>query len=205
MAEKAQVTSIEALEAFRTSLILYVSKARPALEEISSDLLRTRVWLQDSQRLHWEKELRRREKELQQAEQALSSARLSGFRTDKSTEQNVVRKAKRALEDAQTKLKMLKHWNREIDHRAAPLAKQLEKLHTMLTTDMVEAAAYLSRAIATLAAYAEMTSASEPAPSAIPESDEGVKATAGTLTSDGDNEAPSLDEDNNGISQPGKP
>src|SRR4030095_15266771 len=85
MAEKANVPSIEALELFRLNLIVYVSKARPALEEVSADLLRTRMWLQNDQRLQWEYQFRRREKELQQAEQAFSSGRLSSFRQDKST------------------------------------------------------------------------------------------------------------------------
>src|SRR5690349_20512349 len=39
MAEQAQVTSGEAIEAFRSSLIGDLSKARPTLEEISSDVL----------------------------------------------------------------------------------------------------------------------------------------------------------------------
>ena len=176
MAERAHVTSIEALESFRTSLILYLSKARPALEEISSDIVRNRLWLQTDQRMHWETQFRRREKELQQAEQALSSARMSAFRQDKSTEQNAVRKAKRALEEAEGKLKMLKHWNREFDSRVGPLAKQLDKLHTVLTTDMVEAAAYLSRAIDTLSAYAEIGPPPDSPPASVSGEGEGAKA-----------------------------
>jgi len=167
MAEKAHVTSIEALELFRLNLILYLSKVRPALEEVSADLLRTRLWLQNDQRMHWENQLRRREKELQQAQQALSSARMSSFRPDKSTEQNAVRKAKRALEEAEAKLKILKQWNREFDNRVDHLAKQLEKLHSVLATDMVRAAAYLSQAIDTLASYAEMAPGPAPAASAV--------------------------------------
>src|ERR1051326_5682638 len=46
MPERAQVTSVEAIEAFRASLILFLSKARPTLEEVSGDVLRTKLWLQ---------------------------------------------------------------------------------------------------------------------------------------------------------------
>lgn len=185
MAEKAHVTSIEALELFRLNLILYVSKARPALEEVSADLLRTRLWLQNDQRMHWETQFRRREKELQQAQQALSSARMSSFRQDKSTEQNAVRKAKRALEEAEAKLRILKHWNREFDNRVNPLAKQLEKLHTVLATDMVRAAAYLSQAIDTLAAYAEMAPGSAPATSTVVDSLDAPSGNAATKVESG--------------------
>lgn len=185
MAEKAHVTSIEALELFRLNLILYISKARPALEEVSADLLRTRLWLQNDQRLHWESQFRRREKELQQAEQALSSARMSSFRQDKSTEQNAVRKARRAMEEAEAKLKILKQWNREFDTRVAPLAKQLEKLHTVLAIDMVQAAAYLSQAIDTLAAYAEMAPDSAATTSSGSESQSTVSGAGATATESG--------------------
>lgn len=180
MPEKAHVTSIEALELFRLNLILYISKARPALEEVSADLLRTKLWLQNDQRLHWEYQFRRREKELQQAQQALSSARMSSFRPDKSSEQNAVRKSKRALEEAEAKLKIIKQWNREFDNRVDPLAKQLEKLHTVLSTDMVQATAYLSQAIDTLAAYAEMAPGPAPAASTVAHTHEAASGDAAT-------------------------
>ena len=60
MPEQAQVTSVDAIESFRSSLILFLSKARPTLEEISSDVLRTRLWLENDQRNYWDKEMRRR-------------------------------------------------------------------------------------------------------------------------------------------------
>jgi chromosome segregation ATPase len=164
MAEKAHVTSVEALDAFRASLILYVSKARPTLEEASADVLRTRLWLQNDQRLHWENQVRRRAKALEQAQQELASARLSNLRDEKSAEQNAVRKARQALDEAEAKLKLLKQWNREFDNRVEPLVKQLEKLHTVLANDMVQAAAYLAQAVNTLSAYAEMSSPSSPTP-----------------------------------------
>ncbi len=73
-----------------------------------------------------------------------------------SAEQLVVHRAKRSLEEAETKLKIVKKWDREYDGRAQPLVKQMEKLHTVLAMDMVHAVAYLTQAIDTLAAYAEV-------------------------------------------------
>ena len=64
MPERAHVTSVDALESFRASLIVYLSKARPTLEEVSADVQRTRGWLEDEQRTHWENELRRRSRAL---------------------------------------------------------------------------------------------------------------------------------------------
>jgi hypothetical protein len=152
----AHVTSVESLEAFRAALILYLSKARPALEEVSADVVRTRLWLQNDQRLRWESERRRRAKILEQAQQALFSAGISSLQTASDTQKMAVHRAKHALEEAETKLKLVKQWSREYDSRTDPLVKQLEKLQTILTHDMLKALASLAGAIKSLEAYAEV-------------------------------------------------
>ena len=80
MPERAEVTSVEAIASFRTRLVLYVSKARPALEEVSAEVLRTRLWLQNEQRVLLEGQVRRRERELVEAQQALFSGRMASLR-----------------------------------------------------------------------------------------------------------------------------
>jgi hypothetical protein len=157
MPDQAHVTSLEALEKFRASLITYISKARPTLEEMSGDILRTRLWLQNDQRVHWEGQLRRRAKELEMAQQSLSSARFSNLREASAAEVMAVKKAKRAQDESEAKLKRLKQWDRDYDNRVQPMAKELEKLHSLLANDMMQAAAYLARAIDTLAKYADVS------------------------------------------------
>jgi hypothetical protein len=158
---------MEGLEAFRASLIIYLSKARPTLEEVSADVVRTRVWLQNDQRLFWENQVRRRHKELDQAQQALFSAGVSILRTASDTEKMAVHRAKRALEEAEAKLKLVKQWSREYDSRTDPLTKQLDKLHTLLCHDMQQAVASLTQTVKALEAYAEVAAPSasdEPGP-----------------------------------------
>jgi len=178
MPERAHVTSVEAIEAFRTSLILYVSKARPALEEVSGEVLRTKLWLENDQRVHWEGLFRRRAKALEQAQQALSSARMSSLQNAGTAEQMAVHKAKHAVEEAEAKLKQLKYWNREFDGRVEPLVKQLQKLHTFLANDLVHAAAYLTQTVNTLAAYAEVAPPADAPPSVPPGGQENVDSLA---------------------------
>jgi len=173
MADRAHVTSVDALEQFRASLIIYLSKARPTLEEVSSEVQRTRGWLDNEQRTHWEGELRRRARALEEAQQALFSSKLSSFRETSAAEQMAVQRAKRARDEAEEKLRVLKQWGRVFENRVDPLVKQMEKLHTVLAHDMVQAVAYLAQAVATLDAYAEVAappSASSPptSPSAEP-------------------------------------
>ena len=164
MPQKAHVTSLDALEAFRSNLIVYLSQARPALDEVSAEVVRTRIWLENDQRTHWENQMRRRSKELEQAQQALFSSRLGVLQRETAAEQFAVHRAKAAVDAAQLKLRILKKWDREFEGRVQPLVKQMEKLHTVLSTDMVQAIGYLTQAIGTLAAYAE----TKPPPQASP-------------------------------------
>ncbi len=155
MPDKAHVSSLDALEAFRSFLIVYLSQARPALEEVGAEVTRTRMWLENDQRLFWENQMRRRMKELEQAQQALFSARLGALKKESAVELMAVQRAKRNVEEGDFKLRTLKRWNREFDSRVQPLLKQTEKLHTVFTNDMVKAVAFLTQAINTLAAYSE--------------------------------------------------
>ncbi len=155
MSTRAKVTSVDALESFRANLIVYTSKARNALEEISADVLRTRIWVQQDQRTYWQNQIRRRTKILEQAQQELFSAGIANLREVTTAEQMAVKAAKRSLVEAEEKLRVLKKWTREFDTRTEPLAKQLERLHTLLANNLPQASAYLGKQIETLHAYAE--------------------------------------------------
>jgi hypothetical protein len=154
MPQRAVVTSVDAIEAFRANLIVYVSKARPTLEEASADVLRLRSWLENEQRAYWEGQVRRRTKDLEQAQQALFSARLSHLSKATAVEQLAFHRARRALDEANEKLRVLKRWAREFEARVQPLAKQMEKLHTVLSNDMLLAIASLAQTVKTLSDYA---------------------------------------------------
>lgn len=155
MAERAQVTSLEAIESFRAALILFLSKARPALEEITSEVLRSRQWLQHDQRRLWENEMRMRSKKLERAKAELFSVELSRLQEVSAAQQMAVHRAEHAVRDAEAKLSMLKKWDRDLDNRTEPYSKQIEQMHDFLTTEMPRAVAHLSQIIRTLEAYSE--------------------------------------------------
>ena len=163
MTTRANVTSVDAIKSFRASLVLYASKARPTLEEVTSGVVRTRVWLETEQRIYWEAEVRRRTRKLEDAQQALFSAKMSSMREVSAAEQMAVTRAKNALEEAENKLKTVKRWNREYDGRTEPLARQLEKMHTLLAHDIPMAIAYLNKILETLDAYANIAPPTIPA------------------------------------------
>ena len=86
MPERANVTAVDAIADFRANLILYISKARPTLEVVTSDVQRTRVWLEGEQRNHWEAQLKRRKRQWDEAQAALFSARMSNLREESAAE-----------------------------------------------------------------------------------------------------------------------
>jgi len=153
MADRAQVTSVEAIESFRSSLILFLSKARPTLEEVSSDVLRTRLWLQNDQRARWENEFKLRSRALERAQAELFGSRLSKIQTASAAQQMAVIRARRAVREAEAKLRVLRKWDRELENRSEPLLKQVDNLHGFLSSQMPRAVAYLAQVVQTLEAY----------------------------------------------------
>lgn len=153
MAEGAHVTSVDAIEAFRSALLVYVSKARPTLEDAFDDVSRTREWLRQDRRVHWEAEVRRRTKILHEAKQALFSSELANLREPRSAEIQAVHRAKRLLVQAEDKLRLIKKWSMEFDNHVGPSLKQLEHLRTLLAGDLPKAAILLRQIVTKLDNY----------------------------------------------------
>jgi len=158
MAERAQVTSFEAVESFRADLIVFLSRARAVLEEASDDVLRTRLWVQNDQRRFWEGETRVRYRKLEEARAELFSAQLSQFHESTALCLMAVQRAERTNREAEAKLAILKKWDRELENRTDPLVKQVTQFHSFLATDMKRAVAYLVQVVKSLEAYADVAS-----------------------------------------------
>jgi len=171
MADQANVTSLEALETFRTSLILFLTKAHNRMDEAGDDIRRTRNWIQTDQHLHWEGEIRRRRQALGQAEQELLSAKLSAFRENLTMEMAAVRRAKQALDAAEEKMRSVRKWSRSYETLVQPLAKRLEGLRGALDHEMPLAISSLLQTQKTLEAYAETGAPRrvQPPPAPLPE------------------------------------
>jgi chromosome segregation ATPase len=162
MATQAKITSVEAIALFRAALIVFTSQARPALEEISSEMTRMRLWLENDQRRFWENERRNRSKKMEQAQQELFTARISDFQETTSLLQMTFNRAQRAVQQAEDKLKTMKKWDRELDNRAAPLLKEVEQMHSFLTSEIPRATAYLSQVVRALDAYTDAGAPEKP-------------------------------------------
>jgi hypothetical protein len=159
MATQARVSSTEALETFRAALIVFVGKARRSVDDVGDDVRRTRQWLQFEQRARWESELRRRTKLLKQAQQELASVRFGGQHQESAAmaRQVAVTRAKRAVDEAENKIKKVKGWGQNFEHATDPIYKRLGNIQHVLDQDLPRAITYLSSIQRTLADYAQTT------------------------------------------------
>jgi hypothetical protein len=177
MSTQVKVTSIDTLDTFRANLIVFMSKARRAVDDVSDEVRRTRMWLQHDQRMFWENEVRKRAKKLEQAEAELFSAKLSGLKDSITMYQIAVRRAKEALAHAEGKVRAVKMWNRNYDSAADPLTKRLESMREILDYDMPNAVTFLVQSIRTLEAYAETVPTAPAPPPAVEGGEAGAKPT----------------------------
>ena len=180
MNPRAQVTSVEAIERFRVALLVYLSAARAAVDEVSGDVARTRQWIQHDQHRHWDAEVTRRTRKVEQLRQELFREQLSNSRGAPSFQQMELHRAERALAEAEAKRATTRKWSRDFENRTDPLLKQVELLHGFLTVEMAKAAAHLGRIVHTLDAYLEQPGS--PAPGSM-----GIEAPPGGTPPGGGN------------------
>ncbi len=155
MADQAKVASIDSLESFRNSLVIFMERVSKSIDEVGDTVRRTRHWVQDEQYNYWISEKRRRERKLEQAEQELYSSRLSTLQDASTEAQMNVRRANRAIEEVDEKLRLIKKWARDYDSTVEPLARRLDTLQDLVTTKYPQAVNYLVRTIETLESYAQ--------------------------------------------------
>ncbi|HTQ51668.1 MAG TPA: hypothetical protein VMJ12_13220 [Candidatus Acidoferrales bacterium] len=166
MAGTANITSLDAVTAFRAHLIVYLGKARPLLEELAGEIIRTRQWLENDKRLYWEQQFRIRTRKLEEARAELFNARLSKLQEATALQAMAVQRAERAVRDCESKLNAIRKWMRNLEPATAPLVKQAEQLQTYLATDMTQAVAYMDNIIRALENYADVAPQTNKEPSA---------------------------------------
>lgn len=153
MGEKAHVTSVEMLDRFRTSLVLFLERAGLILDEVGDEVKRTRIWLQTDQKLRLTQELRKRNRDLEMLEQALFTARLSNLQNAKTGQQMQINRKRREIRELETKMRAVSVWLRDFDSKVETEAMKVEKLRHLIDSDMRRALTFLSEAIRLLEDY----------------------------------------------------
>ncbi len=163
MSDQAKISSIDALEAFRADLIQYIAKARVALEDMEGGVRRTQTWLDTDRAQHWAGQIKLWTKNLHQAEQELYSANLTNPQAANAFQKMAVVKAKRKLEEAEDKMRVVKKWRQTFENRATPLLRQLDPMFHLVGQQLPKGVFSLGESIKALQAYAEKNTPTKPA------------------------------------------
>jgi sugar-specific transcriptional regulator TrmB len=155
MATEAKVRSVDALGSFRASLIVFVTRARRAIDQVGEEVSRTRQWVLNDQRMHWTEQLRKRTRAKEQAEQELFSAKLSTLKDTVTRQEMALRKAKALCEEAETKMRNVKIWNRDFDRFADPLVKKLDIVRHFLEHKLPQGVNHLETTQRILESYSQ--------------------------------------------------
>ncbi len=165
MADHADISSIDALESFRADLVQYVEKARVALEDAEGEVRRMRAWLDGDRSGFWMRQMKHRIKLLDQAEAELYNVTLTSPRESHSVQKMAVSRAKRAVDEAEEKLRVLKQWRQTFDNRVTPLLRQMDPMFFLVGQHLPKGVHALAEMIKTLQDYAEKAPSSRrPAP-----------------------------------------
>jgi hypothetical protein len=164
MADRAHVTSTEALERFRAALVTYRERASAALHEMGDEVRRVRHWIQHDRLPYWHHEIHRRTRVLNDAQQRLFSAELSAFRDTAGEEKRQVLRCREALREAEEKLRLTRKWDQAFDSVIGPLAKHVDHLRSLADDDLPLAIHALASMIQALEAYAERHAPTNPPP-----------------------------------------
>lgn len=171
MPGQAQITSVEALERFRSDLIVFLTQIKPVVDEVGGEVVRMKFWLENDQRPVLENQARQRRRRLEEAQAEVFNARLSKLQDSSALQQMAAQKARRAVEETEQKLGAVKKWDRDLENRTDPFVKQVAQLQGFLANDMARAVAYLTQIIQSLEAYRDVAPSGTPAPN-LPPADE---------------------------------
>ncbi|RFC44184.1 MAG: hypothetical protein DVB23_002392 [Verrucomicrobia bacterium] len=164
MADRAHILSSEALDRFRIALINYRERAAAALHEMGDEVRRTRNWVQQDRVPHWNQELHRRGRLLDDARQRLFSAELSALRDSAGEEKRQVLRWHEAVREAEEKLRLARKWDQNFDSAVGPLAKQVDNLRLMVDDELPRAIQALGLMIEALERYADVQPSREDLP-----------------------------------------
>jgi len=167
--QQVRISSIDALEAFRADLIQYVEKARLALEDAESEVRRTRTWLDVERSGYWTAQRKQWTKLFEQAEAELYNVMLTSPQESHSFQKMAVAKARRNLDHAEEKLRVVQHWRQTFENRATPLLRQLDPLFFHIGRQLPKAIHSLGLSIQALQAYAQASPISHSSAPATPE------------------------------------
>ena len=166
MSQTARVTSTEIIREFRGSLCRFGEDVRSGLGAVDMEVRRAHQWIAQERPMYWQAEIKRRKETLSLAQAELFRRKIQGGpgKEVSDTEQKeMVRVAKRRLDEAEAKLAVVRKWIPVFEQAVFEYQSRARPTGDMLEGDLGSAIALLDRMSAALDAYLAMAPPSGPA------------------------------------------
>jgi hypothetical protein len=159
-AQSANVASIDALQSVKAALVQFCADIESALVAMELEARRPVEWIEGDRARYWPQQARRASDLVQEARQALDRCEIRVSSQDRPScydEKKALEKAKRRLQLAEDKVRVLGRWGSEMQKAAADFATQVARLRIFLETDTTKAVAAIERMSAALDRYVQQT------------------------------------------------
>jgi len=157
MGQRANVTSIDAVDDFAAALLSFKHEAAGVLEGLDQQIERAVQWIQQDQRQYWKHELRRSERQLQEAkinlQRCLTFKRIGDHRPSCIEEKRALERAKRRQQLCREKIEVVRRWSQAISRAVFEYKAGVGELSQWLETDAARTVGLLGRIARTLEEY----------------------------------------------------
>jgi hypothetical protein len=157
MSRGARVDSIDAIRYFRAALVKFQESANAALTDAESEMHQAHTWLENEQRQHWQREIRKCHELLMRAKEALRMKKLfkdsTGSRPTAIDEEKAVKAAERKLAEAEQKAANVKRHLLKLPKEVQTYKGSVQRFATNVQQDIPLALAHLGEMVAKLDEY----------------------------------------------------
>lgn len=161
MNQSANVTSIEAVHAFRAAMVKFEEDARDSIVSLELEIRRAVNWIEVDRRRYWPAQVKKASEEMAQARNALERCQLkygseeapSCYEQKKNYE-----RARRRLRYCEDQVRLVKQWIQTIRHELTLFDGQLAEMRLSVDSELPRAIAALTNLLNALERYAGGTS-----------------------------------------------
>jgi hypothetical protein len=160
MNQSANVTSIDAVRAFRAALVKFEENARDGVTSLELEIRRAVNWIEVDRRRYWPTQVKQASELLAQARNALERCQLkygseeapSCYEQKKNYE-----RAKRRLRYCEEQVRKVKQWTQILRHELTQFDGQMAQMTVCVDTDLPRAIAAIGNMLSALERYAGAT------------------------------------------------
>lgn len=180
MSTGARVSNPESIKYFRAALVKFIESASTAVTDSEGEILRKMGWLENEMDLFWQQQIRKWQDNVARAKEAVRMKKLykdsSGRTSSAVDEEKALKKAQATLAMAEEKLANCRKHSRQLQREHLMYRGGVQRLQTMLSSDLSNAVTMLENVLQKLDAYFEAGPAMAESTATGPDTAAGVGA-----------------------------